>query len=274
MSNEFQHPLWFISFLLLDLTRLGLLSFHLFQCHSNFINPDASAGTPADILWSHSFSSFISFSMYSFHEFWIPFSSTITLPNTPFRQSDPIISCCSFSNSFAIRKISFWWLGSFKSLAHYFCLFPFAKEITHFAFSILFLYSFHASVNFSFFPISILFLLFPYCFSNFLIPPRCFLMTAWTFWQCTCDLCCFRHYIFHRLSVFIYSTLLPLPCLWPCFGILHMSFPPSASIHALWVQMSSAIFLLYIKPHVHYYTHIHCSKSQIATYQLSVLTFS
>jgi len=31
-------------------------------------------------------------------------------------------------------------------------------------------------------------LLFPYCFSNFLIPPLCFLMPAWAFLQSTCDL--------------------------------------------------------------------------------------
>jgi len=32
------------------------------------------------------------FFMYSFHESLIPLSSTITLPNTPFRQFDPVIS--------------------------------------------------------------------------------------------------------------------------------------------------------------------------------------
>jgi len=41
-------------------------------------------------------------------------------------------------------------LGSFKSHAHSFCFFPFAMEITLFAFWLLFLYSFHASVDFSF----------------------------------------------------------------------------------------------------------------------------
>ena len=40
--------------------------------------------TVASILWSRSFSSFISFSMYSFHESLIPFSSAIMLPDTPF----------------------------------------------------------------------------------------------------------------------------------------------------------------------------------------------
>ena len=77
------------------------------------------------------------------------------------------------------------------------------------AFCLLILYSFHASVDFSFFPISILFLLFHYCFSNFLIPPR-FLMTEWAFWQSTCDPCCFDHYIFHLLPVFIYIKVFPL----------------------------------------------------------------
>jgi len=95
--------------------------------------------------------------MYSFHESLIPFSSTITLPDTPFRQFDPVISSLSFTNCFAIRKISFCWLRSFKSLAHSLCFFPFTKEITLFAFCLLFLYSFHASVDFSFFQ-------FPYFF--------------------------------------------------------------------------------------------------------------
>jgi len=49
------------------------------------------------------------------------------------------------------------------------------------------------------------FFFFSYCFSKFLIPPPCFLMTAWTFWQSTSDLCCFLHYIFHLLPVFISS---------------------------------------------------------------------
>ena len=131
------------------------LSFHLFQCCSNFINPNT-------ICWSFfnscRYSVFpfiiflISISMYSFHESVTPFSSTITLPDTPFRQFHPVISCLSFTICFAIRKISLCWTGSFNLLAHSFCFFPFAKEITLFEFSLLFLYSFHASVNFSFFP--------------------------------------------------------------------------------------------------------------------------
>ena len=53
--------------------------------------------TSADILWSYSFSSFISFSMYSFHESLIPLSSTITFPDAPFIQCNPVISCLSSS---------------------------------------------------------------------------------------------------------------------------------------------------------------------------------
>ena len=41
----------------------------------------------------HSFSSFISFSMYSFHVYLIPLSSTITFPEAPFLQFNPVISC-------------------------------------------------------------------------------------------------------------------------------------------------------------------------------------
>jgi len=71
--------------------------------------------------------------MYSLHESLIHFSSTITLPDTPFRQFDPVISCLSFTICFAIRKISFWCSGSVRSLAHSFCFFSFAEEITLFA---------------------------------------------------------------------------------------------------------------------------------------------
>jgi len=57
----------------------------------------------------------------------------------------------SFTICFAIWKISFWYLESFKSHAHSFCFFFFAEEITILVFCILFLYSFHASVEFSLF---------------------------------------------------------------------------------------------------------------------------
>jgi len=53
------------------------------------------------------FSSFISFSMYSFHESLIPLSSTITFFDAPFVQFNPVISCLSLTICFAIRKISF-----------------------------------------------------------------------------------------------------------------------------------------------------------------------
>ena len=92
--------------------------------------------------------SFISFSMYSFYESLIPFSSTITLPDTPFRQFDPVIS---YPVCFAIKKISFWCSGSFRSLVHSFCFFSSAEEITLFALCLHFLYSIHASFEFSLF---------------------------------------------------------------------------------------------------------------------------
>ena len=47
-------------------------------------------------------------------------------------QFNPVISCLSLTICFAIRKISFWHLESFKSFAHS-CFFSFAEEITLFA---------------------------------------------------------------------------------------------------------------------------------------------
>jgi len=92
----------------LSLTNLGLYIF------SSFFNAAAtslilvkSAGpslTPADILWSHSFSSFISFSMYSFHDSLIPFSSLY-----PILLSDSLTPLYPvFLLPSAIRKISCW----------------------------------------------------------------------------------------------------------------------------------------------------------------------
>jgi len=247
MSTKFQYPLWLVTFLLLVWQVTSL-----FQWCRNFIDPDA-------ICWSFFNSSRYSmipfilfihqFSMYSFHESLIPFSSIITLPDTPFNSLTPLhpvfllppafphthnhftalldfvcdypaepastwwnqsgftgardsewqrhqlgymqictltqthnhasipplsflqAGCpsCQPTNSvkalkaiaicFAIRTILFWWLGLFKSLSNSFCFFPFAKETTLFVFCLLFLYSFHASVDFYFFQ-------FPY-FSSF-----------------------------------------------------------------------------------------------------------
>ena len=129
-------------------------------CHTQTHNrltafcPGQSAGpslTAADILWSHSFSSFISFSMYSFHVYLIPLSSTITFPEAPFLQFNPVISCLYLTICFAIQKNSFWHSESFKSFAYSFCFFSFAEEIILFAFCLLFLYSILASFVFSFF---------------------------------------------------------------------------------------------------------------------------
>jgi len=124
----------------------------------------------------------------------------------------------------------------------------------------------------SFFPISIIFLLFPYCFTNFLIPPPCFLMQSprphgdWTpvrphkvsykvsycmnLLTINMQPVLFSSLYFSSVaSVHLYqgiSTLLPLSYLWPYYyGIFFTSFPPLAYIRALLVQISYAIFFLY-----------------------------
>jgi len=171
-------------------------------------------------------------SMYSFHESLTPF----TLPNTPFRQFDPIISSLSFTICFAIRKLSFFWLGSFRSLAHSFCFFLFAKEITLFMFYLL-LILLPCLCQFFFFPISIHFLLFHYCFSNFLIPPPCFLMPVlWAFWQTIIFfICCVHlhpdictllpHLIFdHALVFFTCFSSLSFHTCTLCSNFLHHPF--------------------------------------------------
>ena len=106
---------------------------------------------------------------------------------------------------------------------------------------------------FIFFPISMLFLLFPYCFSNFLIPSPCFLMPAWAFWQSTCDLWCIHHYIFHLLPVFIYIRVFPLCflCLifdhalifFTCLFLLELPYMHS------WFKLLTPSFCC-IKPHL------------------------
>jgi len=132
----------------------------------------------------------------------------------------------------------------------------------------------------------LIFFQFPYFFffCNFLIPPPCFLMTASNFYQSTCDLCCFHHYIFvccqcysappiracsstmlRVINVCMYvcmyvcylhqdiSTLLLLPYLSPSFGILHMSFHPWASnpYTNSWFKVLMPTFWC-VKPHVHF----------------------
>jgi len=159
----------------------------------------------------------------------------------------PIISCLSFTICFAIQKLSFWWLVSFKSLRLSFCFFPFAKEIILCVlFTLLVLLP--CLCQFFFFSNFHTFLLFPYCFSNFLIPPPYFLMPIWAFWQSKCVLCCFHHYIFHLLTMFIYIKVFPLCFHYLIFDhalVFFTSFPPWASIDTLLVQTSYAIFLLY-----------------------------
>jgi len=45
--------------------------------------------------------------MYSFHESLIPFSSTITLPDTRFRQFDPVILRLSLTTTLPFEKFHF-----------------------------------------------------------------------------------------------------------------------------------------------------------------------
>jgi len=110
--------------------------------------------------------------------------------------------------------------------------------------------------DFLFFPISILFLLFRYCFSNILIPAPCFLMPAWDFWQSPCNLCSIHHYIFHLLPVFIHIKVFPLCFCYLIFDhalVFFTSFPFWASIHALLIHTFKLLMppICCIKRHVH-----------------------
>jgi len=186
------------------------MPFHLFQCRSNLIKPDAicwSCLTPADILWSYSFSSFISFSMYSYKSL-IPFSSTITLPILLSNSLTHYI-LSFFYHLHSIQKISFWRLRSFKSLAPSFRFFSFAEEMTRCILSNS-LHSFHACVDFSLF-------LFPY----FIFYYRT--ASATSSFHHHVSLCLHGPFdnpyvmfavsiniFFHLLPVFIYSKAFPL----------------------------------------------------------------
>jgi len=91
---------------------------NLFRCSTEIMssNPSLSLNTLLGIL-SCSFMPHIyltilisacwSATSFSFHEPLIPFASTVTLLDTPFRQFDHVISCLSFTIYFAIRKIFF-----------------------------------------------------------------------------------------------------------------------------------------------------------------------
>jgi len=210
VSTEFQYryPLWIVSFLLLAVTSLGLCLFICFNAAATSLILIQSAGpslTVVDILWSDSFSSFISFSMYSFRESLIPFSSTIIFTWYTFQTLWPVISCLSFTICFAIRKILFCWLGSFKSHAHS-CFFPFAKEIT----LLCFVYSsctlpclcrFSNFHTFSSFPL----LLQQLPHSTTLFPYACMGFSTIHMWPVLCP-----SLYFSSVTVFIYIKVFPL----------------------------------------------------------------
>jgi len=168
------------------------------------------------------------------------------------------MSWLSFTTCFAIQKISFWWLGSFKLLANSFCFFAFAKEKTIFAFYLLFLYFFHASVDFSFFQ-------FPYFsfFSLTTLATSSFHHHVYLWLHAPFDnprdLCCFHHYtcIFHLLPVFIYVKIFPF-CFhylifdhalvfFTCLFLLELPYTHS------WFRLLTPSFCC-IKPHVLWYT--------------------
>jgi len=182
------------------------------------------------------------------------FSSTVTLTDTPFRQFDPVIFCLSFTICFAIRKISFCWLGSFRPLANSFCFFPFVNEITFLAFCLFFVYSSHASVDFSFFQ-------FPY-FSSFLLLLQQLSHSTTMFPYACMDLLIIHMWPVLYLSLYFSSvasvhlhqcifTLLLLPYLWPCFGILYMFFLLELPYTHSWFKLLMAYFSC-TKLHVHY----------------------
>jgi len=140
----------------------GFMSFQLFQCCSNLIKPDA-------ICWSffnsilYSVIPFILLIHQLFHVLlsWIfnPFLVCNHFIRYCFQTVWPRYILSIFYCLLCYSKISLGCLGLFKSLAHFFCFFPFSKEITLFSFCLLFLYSFHVSVNFSFFQFAYFFFL-------------------------------------------------------------------------------------------------------------------
>ena len=117
-------------------------------------------------------------------------------------------------------------------------------------------YSIHASFEFSVFHfLYFIFFSFPYCFRNLLIPPPCFLMSARAFWHSTYVLCCFNHYLFHLVPVFIYIQVFALFFIYLvsnhafiCFTSL---FLLEFSYTYSWLELLMSPFCC-IKPHVHY----------------------
>jgi len=179
---------------------------HIFQCCNNFTDPNAICWSffilqLIDIPWFHSFSPFISFSTYSFHASLIPFSSTVIfLPDTPFRQFHPVISCLFLPSALPFEKFHFGAQDHSDHL-HVPSVSFFCREknplCTLPTLLILHLRPFRVFSH----PFSVLCLLFPYCCSNLLIPPPCFLMFARAFWHSTCAV------LFPSLSFLSYASV-------------------------------------------------------------------
>ena len=104
-------------------------------------------------------------------------------------------------------------------------------------------------------PLSVLYLLFPNCFSNLLIPPPCSLVSVWAFCHSTCVLSWFHHYTFHLLPVLIYTQAFPCCFLYlisnhasvllTCLFLLELPYMHS------WLELPTPTCCSF-KPHVHY----------------------
>jgi len=129
-----------------------------------------------------------------------------------------------FNHLLCLWKISFWCSESFKSLAHSFCFFSFAEEITSSCTPSMPLSSFLSSNFHTLSSFLLLLQQLPHSTTT-MFPYVCMAL-----WHSKYVPCCFHH-IFHLLPVFKYITLLPL--LWPCFGIPHVFSSLSFHRHTL-----------------------------------------
>jgi len=137
LSTEFQYiPSGLYHFYYYPWHAWGFVFFHLFQCWGNFIHPDT-------ICWSfficgrYSMIPFIFFIHQLFHVLltWTfnPFLVYYHFTWYTFQTVWPHYTMPFFYHLLCYSKnFIFCWSGSFKSLAHSFCFFLFAKEITFF----------------------------------------------------------------------------------------------------------------------------------------------
>jgi len=217
------------------------MSFYLFQCCRNFIDPDA-------ICWFILNSSqypMISFNFLN-HQFfhvllaWIftPFLACTHFTPYSFQTVWPHYMLLSFTICFLLEKFHF--DASFKWLAHSFCSFPFAEEITLFAFVYS---SCIPSTPLSSFLSSNFDTLysFPLLLQH---PPHCTIIFPYVCMDLLrihmCPVLFPTLYCLFFASVHLHqgiSTLLPLPYLWPCFCIPHMFFFLKLPYTQSWLEL-------------------------------------